>query len=373
LPDSVADALIEVGISTGVDVVTKKNVNPTVRGLGRAYRVFSLIEPAHQFANAVRIVAYTDATAIICHELLINLASRELANRLLSAQTVNYEIAEKAEQFVLSVDYARDVPDAIDYLGAAQHILESDLVTKDYLEYGRGLSEVAHESIARGVDAHLKALELMEFQEAKIPRRDYNWDREEFWLDRLNDSLGHVLWRPVPEIGLGSKAVRENVTFYGTFRRDKAEGYGCLEWKDGTRYYGQIHRGNACGYGGFRFADGGLYFGYWPKNRFKNLGAFVSPNRDRVVVGVGRGKMPNSYGRQIGLADGVQSMSGFWSDGQLVSPLDSLADTNRKIADGMWSSFTTQLKAEYESKAIMDDAKQGISDAAMLSALRPFI
>lgn len=369
MTDQIANALIDVAMSTGVDVVTGRNVDAKMRAVGHAYRVYSLIRPAQQLTNAIRIAAYADATTIVCHELLVHFASKELARKLITSEAINYEIIAKAEDLVLSVDFAKDAPESINYLRASQYVLEADLLSRDYLDHGRGLADLVTEALSRGVESYAKGVELVRHNESKQLRRHYNFDRNEMWFDQLNRSFGHVLWRPVPEIGLGTSIVGEGLTYSGTFRKNDAEGYGCLEWAGGTKYFGQIDNGHPCGYGGYTFSDDGRYFGYWPKHCFKNIGAYITPNRDRVIIGVGRGKFPNSYGRQIGLKDGVPSVSGFWSDGQLTKPIGSMEQTNMKIAERMWSPYTIELKAEYESRSRMDRAHQDISDAAILSHL----
>jgi len=373
MADQITDALIDVAASTGVDVVTRRNVNASIRAVGHAYRVYSLIRPAQQLANAIRISAYTDATTIVCHELLVHFASKELARKLITSEVINYEVLAMAEDLVLSVDFAKDAPDSIHFLRAPQYVLEADLLSQDYLEHGRGLADLVAEALFRGVESYEKASELVRHSEAKQARRHYNFRRKEMWFDQLNRSLGQVLWRPVPEIGLGTSIVGEGLTYSGTYRKNDAEGYGCLEWANGTKYFGQIDNGQPCGYGGYRFSDGGRYFGYWPKHYFKNIGAYITPNRDRVIIGVGRGTFPNSYGRQIGLKGGVQSVSGFWSDGQLTQPIESMEQTNLKIAEGMSSRYTVELKAEYNNRSRMDRAHQGITDAALLSHIKCYI
>jgi len=278
-----------------------------------------------------------------------------------------------AEELVLSIDFSRDVPSSVDCLGFSQYIVEQDLVSQDYMEHGRGLANICHESVAKGVKAFLAARELCLHEEAKLPRKHYNWSIDPLPIGRFNKILGNVFWAPPPEIGLGSSKIRTDLTYVGTYRRNSAEGYGCLEWDSGTRYFGQVRDGHVVGYGGYLFGDGGSYFGYWPVNSTKNLGAYISPNKDRVILGVGRGRMPNSYGRQIGLKDGVDSFSAFWHNGEPQHRFESLAETNKKIASSMWSQFTTDLKAEYEGRAMMDEAKQKVTDAAFLTALRPFL
>lgn len=371
--NQIAETLIDVAVTTGVDVVTKQSKKPAIRAVGTAYRVYSLVEPVSRITGAIRIAAYTDAVAIICQELIVHLASRELSNRLLLAQTINYEVIVTAEKHVLSIDFERDVPAGIDYFRAPIYLLESDLLSRDYLEHGRGLAEIAHDCISHGVQAFLKARELVEHEEARLPRKLYNWDRPETWLHRFNRDVGFLLWRPPSEIGLGSSRISEERNYYGTFRRNSAEGYGCIEWNDGSRYFGQIFDGMSCGYGGFEFSDGGMYFGYRPKNHFRKLGAYITSSRDRIIVGIGKDNFPESYGRQIGIANGVESTSGFWSDGKLKEPIESLAKTNLTIARRMDTSFTQELKAEYEHKASVDQATLDQTDANLVRMLRPFI
>ncbi len=364
---------MNVATSVGVDVVTKRNVDPTVRALGNAYRVFSIVRPAYQGANAIRIAAYADATALIVQEIVVQFSSAKLAEKLMAAEFVNYEIIAKAEELVLSMDFSRDVPEAVHYVDAPHYYLEGDLLLQDFEGHGKGLAVVVGESISKGVHAHDKARELASHEEAMRVRREYNFRRQELWLDRLNSNLGNVFWQPIPEIGLGTRQVRGDRTYRGTFRQNDPEGYGLLEWSNGTSYWGQVLNGKPCGYGGFRYSDGGRYFGFWPRHRIKNIGAYITPSRDRVIVGVGRGIFPASYGRQIGLKDGVESASGFWSGSELSQPLESMEQVNQKIADRMDSAFTAELKAEYQGRARMDRAHQGVTDAAILSHVSPFL
>lgn len=373
MSDQVAKALLDVACSVGVDIATRRNINPNIRALGQAYRVYSIVRPAFQLANAIRISAYADATTFICQEIIVQFASHQIAKKLISSEIVNYEVVSMAEELVLSVDFARDAPNSVHYLNAPYYVLETDILSRDYMEHGRGLTELVGETLFRGARAYEKAKVLVRHEEAARVRRPYNFARKEMWFDRLNHSIGSVLWQPVPEIGLGKSVVAQGLIYSGTFRRNDAEGYGCLEWKNGTRYFGQINDGRVCGYGGFYYADGGRYFGYRSKHSLNNIGAYITPNQDRVVIGIGRGNYPASYGRQIGLKNGVESVSGFWSSGQLIKPMESMEQTNQKIADSMSSSFTHELKAEYQSRAYLDRAKQGVMDAALLSHLRPFL
>mgnify|MGYP000067754236 CR=1 FL=1 len=278
MPDQIADALMNVATSVGVDVVTRRNVNPAVRALGHAYRVFSIVQPAHHAANAIRIAAYADATSIVVQELVVQFSSAKLAEKLIAPEFVNYEIHTKAKELVLSVDFSKDVPEAVHYVDAPHYHLESNLISQDVEEHGKGLALVVGESISKGVRAHDKARELAGHEEAKRLRREYNFRRQEIWLDRLNNNLGNVFWQPVPEIGLGTQQVRSDRTYHGTFRQNDAEGYGLLEWTNGTSYWGQVQNGKPCGYGGFRYSDGGRHFGYWPRHRIKNIGAYITPN-----------------------------------------------------------------------------------------------
>jgi hypothetical protein len=373
MADLIANALIDVATSTGVDVVTKRNIDPRMRGLGRAYRVYSLVRPSLEISNAIRVVAYTDLMAIVCQELIVQFASQELTRRLISSEVVNYEVIAMAEKMVMSVDFAKDTPDSVHYLSASQYILEADLLSRDYLEHGRGLVALVGEAISRGVYSFAKADALIQNAEARKERRKYNFDRKDVWVERLNHRLGNIFWLPVPEMGIGSCLIKDGVTYSGTFRRNSAEGYGSLAWQNGTKYLGQICDGAPCGYGGYEFSNGGRYFGYRPRHAFKNIGAYITPNRDRVIVGVGSGNYPSSYGRQIGLRQGVESASGFWQGDQLETKIETMEQTNRVIARSMTSPYTIELKAEYEGRALMDQARQGLSDAMILSHLQPYL
>ncbi len=364
LEAAIAKIFIDVAVSAGVDVVAKRAANPIIRGAGRAYKVYSLVSTFEGAYSALRISAYSDAARLIGQEIIIELGSRPLSQALLKISAANYEIHLKAEGYVLTPEYA----EAINAPGTLGFWIYNNpnFLAENFTDFGRPLAAQASICVSRAVRARDIAMELTSYSEANAPRRFHNWEKSTTWADRLNSELGHILWRPVPEIGLGMINTSASSTYSGIFRRNDAEGYGCIVWGNGLRYYGQTRHGGPAGYGAFYFQDGSIYFGKVGGSE-RQLGASISARRDWVYYGEHLGTTPDGYGRRVGHANGVESVSAFWTKGSLDKAFQTMSDVHRSIAARMESPHVQTLRAEYEQRANEVDRSITMADSSVLS------
>jgi len=368
---AISKILIDVATSTAVDVVTKRSINPILRGAGRAYKVYSLIEPSVGIYNAIRISAYSDAFGIAAHEMMVKLASNELSKRFISINGANFEIHKKAERYLLEPEFS----EALSQVGnpLRKWSYDPDFVGQDYTELGRPLIDQTLLCIERAVRANLIANELLNHAESKEVRRYRRWDRPASWVDSANTQMGYIFWRPIPEIGLGQMQLSNSRSYRGIFRRNTAEGYGRIEWSNGNKYFGQVDDGDALGYGVFHFANGAIYIGHIPIF-WCRLGVSVTPQKDSIFYGEHSGGTPNGYGRRVGLSNGIGSVTGFWIDGQISSVIETMGDTYEKISKQMQGSiFTKRLIVEYNDKSTKANAALSKNDSIIVSTIKPFL
>jgi hypothetical protein len=367
LEAAIAKIFIDVAVSAGVDVVANRAANPIIRGAGRAYKVYSLVSGFEGAYSALRIAAYTDAARLIGQEILVEGGSRALSQALLNISAANYDVHLKAEGYTLTPEYA----EAMESPGTLGFWIyhNPNFPVEDLNGFGKPLAAQVSICVARAVRARDIAIELTSYSEANVPRRIHNWEKSTTWADRLNSELGHILWRPVPEIGLGKMSTSASSTYYGVFRRNDAEGYGCIAWANGLRYYGQTRYGGPAGYGAFYFQDNSIYFG--KVDGFgRQLGASISAQRDWVYYGEHEGTTPDGYGRRIGYSNGVESVSAFWTKGRLDQAFPTMSDLYRGIATKMDSPHVQALRVDYEHRA--DEAARSIArvDNSILSHVR---
>lgn len=367
---AIAKIFIDVAVSVGVDVLSKRSVSPVIRGASKTYKVFSLISTVEGAYGAIRICAYTDALRLIGQEAFIEIGSKPIASALLRIREANYEVHREAERYLLTPEYAEalksDEP-LVRWLYVNHNFLADNLTG-----FGEPLAAQTSACVARAARACAIARELSDHAEARIARRYYNFDRAENWTDRVNSGLGHLLWQPVPEIGLGMRVVADDATYFGIFRRNDPEGYGCIVRASGTRYFGQTRWGFPSGYGALHFPDGSFYFGKAPTGDHL-LGATISPNRDWVYYGEHRGTVPDGYGRRVGLANGVESVTAFWQDGAVESVLETLVEVHRNIAARMEGPPLAELRRDYERQANEAERMIRINDASVLSHISGYL
>jgi hypothetical protein len=102
---AISKVFIDVATSAAIDVITKRSINPVIRGAGGAYKVYSLTNPAIGIHNCLRISAYSDALGILAHEVVVTVASKELANALVQINGANFEVHREAEQYLLEPEF----------------------------------------------------------------------------------------------------------------------------------------------------------------------------------------------------------------------------------------------------------------------------
>jgi hypothetical protein len=361
---AIAKIFIDVAVSTGVDVLSKRAANPVIRGAAHAHKVYSLVSSIEGVYSAIRISAYSDAARLIGHEAVVQVGSQNIARTLLRISEANYEVHRKAERYLLTPEYA--VTESTHPLCGWLYS-NLDFAPEDVAAFGRPLATQTGICVGRAIRARDIATELVSYSEARTARRYRNWDRSPNWVDRINTDLGHMLWRPLPEIGLGMRPVAHSATYFGIFRRDDPEGYGCIRWLNGTQFFGQTRHGFPRGYGVFYFNDGRVYCG--KVDAYKHLGASISPKRDWVFYGEHQDTTPDGYGRRVGIANGVESVSAFWDRGELRTPFQSMADVHNNIASGMDGQHLIDLRMEYQRNADNAERALAMSDASVLSHL----
>jgi len=366
---TIAQILLDLGLSTGVDVLSKRAANPAIRGASRSYKVYALISPIGAAYNALRISAYSDAAQLIAQEAIIEIGSKPIAEALLQINNANYEVHRKAESYLLKPEYADGLND-----GTLGRWLYGDLsfLQDSQTDLTELLASQASTSIARAARARDIATELAGYPEANAVRRYYNFNQTLTWVGQLNAQLGNLLWQPVPEIGLGKRVMSNASTYCGIFRRNDPEGYGCIIMADGTRYFGQARYGTPMGYGTFYFKDGRIYLGKVPM-ALHQLGALISPKRDWVYYGEHDGTTPDGLGRRVGVTNGIESVTGQWRDGKLKHSIPTRADvygaTGRKISDPAAASVRSQC----EALAMEASCSTALIDSAVMTHLRHYL
>lgn len=363
---AITKIFIDVAISTGFDVLSKRSTSPIIKGAGITYKAFTLISTVNGAYEAIRLCAYTDAAQLVAQDAVVEVGSKEIVKALLQLKQTNYEVHRKAESYLLTPEFA----EAIKGSGSLGHWMYNNqsFPTDDMTGFGKPLATQTSVCVARAARARDIAVEVSNYPEAFVERRKYNWDLPENSIQRLNRQLGHILWCPTPQIGLGKRIMWNDSTYYGIFRLNEAEGYGCVAWTDGTRYYGQTRHGQPCGYGAVYRPDGVVYLGK-VGNFGRQLGASVSRARDWIYYGEHEGVTPDGYGRRVGRANGVESVVGIWSHGKVAVPFKTYAEIYREISEGMTGPHVGGIRLEYAERADRADQSLRINDISVISHL----
>lgn len=367
---SVAETLIEVATSTSVEVVSRRTIDPRILAAGQAYRVFSIIEPATRIAQAFRVAAYADVASILAYELVVEVTAKKLSDAFGSLETVNFSVHRQAEGYLLEPDFAH--PALVDTQILAPYSFDRQFGDGEFKQMGGALVQLGYNCIERGIRARSVVVELMRYRETTKERQYRNWNRRQNWLDKVNEVSGYVLWRPVPEIGLGSGRITNRSVYSGIYRRDKPEGYGRVTMDNGEVWFGQVRDHFPTNYGVTEYPDGRLFIGYIPEHA-PYLGASISAKRDKIVFGGhDYSGIPEGWARQIGIANGVESRSGFWHSGELTHPVEFEADVLKRIAVEKFDNLP-QLRAEYQLNAKSAGAIQIRNDDLIVSAVQEFL
>ncbi|HEX8379121.1 MAG TPA: hypothetical protein VF619_01075 [Allosphingosinicella sp.] len=357
---AIGKILVDVALSTGVDVLSKRASSPLIRGAAHLHRAYALVSLAEGAYSAIRICAYSDATRLISQEAVVEIGSKQVAKALLQLGTANYEVHRKAEKYLLTPEFAEASQDSHPLAGWV--ITNSSFGADDMAGFGRPLATQTAACVRRAARARDIAVELVSYPEAGAARRTRNWNREPIWTDRVNSQLGYIFWQPAPEIGLGMRLIGDSITYSGIFRRDDPEGYGCVRWPDGTRYYGQTRRGFPNGYGAYYHRDGSAYLGKIGYNY--HLGASISPKRDWVYYGEHKNMDQTGHGRRVGRANGMESATGLWREGRLTHPFRTMAELYRGIVSKHREPVLEGFRREYQQKA--DDAERALAQSDLM-------
>ena len=374
---SLSDILIDVATSSAVDVGTQRTVNPNLRAVGQAYRVYSVIKPAIDIAQAFRIVAYSDVAGILANEIIVHIASQKLNKAFGSLDTINYAVHRNVERFLFDPDFSHPVMVDTDILTLYRLSTNSNFILREYHEMGKPLLELGYDCIVRGIRAHSVVEDLLKYPESLKQRGYQNWNRQKNIIDKINEISGFVLWRPIPDIGLGTSRISNISQYSGIFRRDQAEGYGRISHKDGVHWFGQVRDGWPVDYGVFEFSDGRIFVGYVPgfKSIRPNLGVSISSKKDRLIFGAHNDTgQPDGYARQIGIKNEVDSYSGMWTRGELIGgPLEFEAEVFKTIAAKKDIRQFAELHAEYQKKANLAEKIQLSNDCKIIELVNAFL
>lgn len=364
---TISKVLTDLAVHTGVDVVSKRSINPMVRGAARFY---ALVAPASGVLNAIRIAAYSDALGLAAYYVIVHLASERLAETMVHLDGANFEIAKQAEGYLLTPEFVEGLSE--DQGPLSRWTYDPHFPSTDFTGGGRPLFDQTVLSVERAMRSYAIANELLGHPESSRSRPAGKWSERESWVDLANKQLGYVFWRAVPEVGLGLMKVTTSSTYRGVIRRNTAEGYGRIEWSNGNVYFGQVRDGEPRGYGVFRFAAGNLYVGHIPKHA-ASVGASIGASRNSVFYGRHIWGKPDGYGRRVGLSDGIETINGMWI-GDEVHHLPTLAGTYDRIAVGMRGSpWTAGLLTEYAQKAKHAQRVLDLNDAKIVSQVRELL
>lgn len=167
---AIAKLFIDVAVSAGVDVLSKRAASPIIRGASKTYKVFTLISTLDGACDAIRICAYSDAVRLIGQEVLVEGGSRPLAHALLRIREANYEIHQRAERFLLTPEFT-DTDGTDPIVRWLYH--NPGFLAENFTDLGRSLAVQVSASVARAARARDIAMELSAYAEAQAPRRHY--------------------------------------------------------------------------------------------------------------------------------------------------------------------------------------------------------
>lgn len=324
--------VIEAATATAVDVISKRSVDPKIRLAGKTWKAFSIADKVLGVENAIRVSAYSDAAGIIANEFVVQKISKEAVSALPEINAVNFELIDTVEGLVLSPDFVRNPlhdPSVLNPMNYSRK--ENKVFSVNNLEgHGSELLELVGTCLKGAVRTNWIVRDLLKNEECSIPRREPIFGWEPTWIDRINTGLGYALWVPQTVIGVGSGYSLYG-DYQGTFRRERPEGYGrvLLNHNDGS-YLGQIRDGIPLGYGVVEYPDGRLFAGFTTPDE-RDLGVVLSPERDKAVFGASVRGEPRGFCRQVGLGNGVGSVSGYWNDGQLSGETPTRASTHQRL------------------------------------------
>lgn len=348
-----AGLLVEAATTTAIDVITKRTVDPKVRFAGRTWKALSLADKVYDVQEAIRISAYSDAAGIIAGEIVVQKASRSVLSSIPEIDVMNFRLIEHAEGLVADPDFANHFVHDPSVLDPTRG--QSDFVSEDYESYGGALFDMVETCLLGARDAHRTVNDLLSNAECNVPRQTPALGWTPTWIDKINTGLGYALWLPTPVIGVGSGYAAYG-EYVGTYRRDDAEGYGKIKLRSGGTYFGQVRQGTPHGYGITKYPDGRVFAGYnTPHDR--DLGVVVSANRDKAVIGASTRGIPKGYGRQIGLKNGVGSVSGFWYDGELSTEIPTQGGVHRDQYESYKSSSLAHLMGD-EYQKFVDELRE---------------
>lgn len=366
--------LIDTVSSTAIDVLTRRTLDPRIKLAGHAWRAFSLVDKAFDVYGAYRIAAYSDALEIIASEIVVQNTSSSIASSIPQLDGINFTVYQETEGLLLKPDFTVEIAHMPQKLTALHMLHDDTFIMNEFESSGNALAKMTIPCTKRGSDAFKTVEKILHYPETQKNRQYRHWYDNTPWLSRLNTGLGYALWRPVPDIGFGARNLSNVTSYNGIFRRETAEGYGRISWTNGDAYFGQVRDGWERGYGMKHFSDGTILVGYF-NDMSLSLGVSISPNRDRAFYGAhDQGKL-TGYGRQIGLRNGVNSISGFWQNGELSGKNISLhADVLAKIArrfpkaDGL-----VDMAKQYQQEANQANAIRDSFDQRVLRAVADFL
>ena len=231
-----AGFLVDAVTSTAVDVISQRSIDPRIRMAGRLWRSYSLIEKAVDIHGAIRVAAYSDAAGIIASEVVVQKISASTQAALPSVNGLNFQLIEKSESLLVHPDFSqRNAHDPSPLDPVLNRGDRSGFHKANFDSHGAVLFEMTATCIEGAVRAQRTALSLLDNSECDESRGTPVFGWEPNWLDRINIGLGYALWVPIPTIGVG-RGHSIYGEYKGTFRRDEAEGYGRIDFKDGAIY-----------------------------------------------------------------------------------------------------------------------------------------
>lgn len=319
------------------------------------------------------LAAYSDIGVIVASEIVIQATSRIVLSSLPDKPNFNFDVHLVAGELLVQEDFTDSVThdrDKLDPIFAQKSI---GFLQRDFESAGSGLVELTCCCIERAVRAYDVSLGILRNDECLEQRRIFSSIEQPQWLDRINTGLGFALYTPVPQFGIGSRQVSNVYRYNGTFRRNHAEGYGRLTAENGRAYFGQVRDGNPNGYGVEVNQDGTILVGHFNPHE-RTLGALVSSDQAKLVVGAHGDRGVHGYARQLGLRDGIESVSGFWIDGELTHPVQTYADIYRSLNKKHSRIFKgTDYGRELDDKERDYSSKEDKNDREILACIQALL
>lgn len=343
--------LVEAATATAVDVISQRTIDPRIKTLGRAWKVLSLSERVLDLYGAVRVAAYCDAAGLVASEIVVTKTSSSISGAIPAIDGINFELIHESERLLVSPDFAQrheHDPSPLDPIN-----YRNGFFKENFENQGESLWNLTEQCLEGAARAQETVTRLLKHQECKEPRRLPVLGWEETFLDRINTGLGYALWRPIPIIGVGSGGAYNSEDYTGTYRREEPDGYGRISFRSGDVYTGQIRRSFPFGYGVMEYSDGTLFAGHHSPNS-SDLGLVLTPLRDKAIIGASHNGRPRNYCRQIGLSNGVSSMSGVWHDGEFSKEFGTQGSIHKRIWENYKSMSNPRLqslKKELKQKA----------------------